>query len=186
MFSGFRHINDRETQPAQARLTAVAQLEGRDVYADCQRHDLVQQLRGIRASHRHENHFACGQRIARRQATSLAGLWSSSLASFSNSCLLSVSSALAAISLCQFLFSLGATTCFVKARTGSYPCRHGNSCVVGASMPSTLFKDMSSNLRLRRSERGFLGDRAERRARKPTSRLRFKCHHPVVDASSPT
>ena len=33
--------------------------------------------------------------------------------------LMSVSSALAAISLCQFPFSLGPTTSFVKARTGS-------------------------------------------------------------------
>jgi hypothetical protein len=29
-------------------------------------------------------------------------------------------------------------------------------------MPSTLFKDMSLNSKLRRSERGFLGDRALR------------------------
>jgi hypothetical protein len=64
---------------------------------------------------------------------------------------------------------------------GSYLCRHGNSCVVGASMPSTLFKDMSLNLRLRRRKRGFLGNRAERRAREATWRLRVERHHPVVE-----
>ena len=39
-------------------------------------------------------------------------------------------SELAAISLCQFLFSLGAMTSFVKSRTGSQLCTDGNSRVI--------------------------------------------------------
>src|SRR5581483_11072914 len=71
-------------------------------------------------------------------------------------------------------------TSFVKARTGSYPCRPGNSCFVGPSMQSTLFKDISLNSRLRRSERGFLGDGAERRPRRPLFGAAFRGLHSVL------
>ena len=44
-------------------------------------------------------------------------------------------------------------------------------CAVGASLPSTLFKDTSSNLRQRRSKRGFSGECPECPVREPTNRL---------------
>jgi hypothetical protein len=74
----------------------------------------------------------------------------------------------------------GATTRFVKARTGWISAGMATHAS-GASVPSTHFKNMSSSSRLRESRRGFIGNRAERRARKPTSPLQFECHRPVVD-----
>ena len=72
---------------------------------------------------------------------------------------------------------------FCQGQTGSHPCRRGNSRVVGASMPSTLFKNISSNSRLRRGERGFLGARAEPcEGRQPMNRNDFRILDRLVSA----